>query len=146
MDAAVQTCSPLSPLASPLPPPSLNDQSLAVAGGGWGQLYRQSDGPGKPGAARAAQEISTTGLRAPSAGLLCWSPGLVSLPMYCAMYHCAHCAGCHQLSLFTSLASNVQSAATLCPGTRQKDGQSYNFRDIKMIKAVRVWWKNLSPS
>ena len=51
------------------PPPSLNDQSLAVAGGGWGQLYRRSDGPGKPGAARAAQEISTTGLRAPSAGL-----------------------------------------------------------------------------
>ena len=57
----MQTCSPLSPHI-PLPPSS--DQSLALAGGEWGRLYRRSDGPGKPGAAPAAQEISTTGLPA----------------------------------------------------------------------------------
>ena len=80
---------------------SLNDQSLAVAGGGVGSLV-QTVSPGKPGPG---------GLSSPGAGdINDWSPGLVSL---------VSAALVPTVSLFTSLASNVQFAVTLCPGTRR---------------------------
>ena len=121
-----------STLSSHPPPPLFSDQSQlwpVASGAGCTDGLMVQVNPAQPQQPRRYQRLVCQ-------LCLCWSP----VSLYCAMYHCAQCAaGCHQLSLFTSLASNVQFAATLCPGTRQQDGQSYYFRDIKMIKTVKVW-------
>ena len=88
---------------------SLNDQSLAVAGGGVGSLV-QTVSPGKPGPG---------GLSSPGAGdINDWSPGLVSLVSVLVP----------TVTLFTSLASNVQFAVTLCPGTRRPGWSHWLFQ------------------
>ena len=117
MDAAVQTCSPLSP--PDISPLSLNDQSLAVAGGGVGSLV-QTVSPGKPGPG---------GLSRPGPGdINDWSPGLVSLvSVLCPL--CLYLPPSPQMS-------SLQSPFVQAPGAQ--DGHTDCFRKIKMIKTVRV--------
>ena len=99
---------------------SLNDQSLAVAGGGVGSGV-QTVSPGKPGPG---------GLSSPGAGdINDWSPGLVSLVsvLVCPLY----------LYLPPSpQMSSLQSPFVQAPGAQ--DGHTDCFRKIKMIKTVRV--------